>query len=371
MSVPPTNPPGPYTYPDPPVTTPPVDVVDHLAPTLIDPVPARRQVPLWIPIIAVGGLLAAAIFGIANLTNQGKTQAITPVAVVTTTVTPETTAEALAPAATPTQTPLVIVVTATPLPQETPPQPQPTAVPVQPQPTAVPQPAPVTTVADPTATPRPAPTAPPVVAQPTPTQPPAPTQPQPTPVPPTATQAQPTAAPTTTLPAATVAQPTPVPASPTPSKPAPTATLVPLNSQTIGLFRTEWEKWHGQPEERDNGLFYENGKYMVVFYEDRISRLERLYADNPVTLDAARNESKTFLPQDAKLVGTSTGPDNMPVDLYKSEALKTYFASVNDPDFWKGGEPGNFIVQYRKSEKDQNLISAIVITLGNNPQKQP
>jgi hypothetical protein len=117
-------------------------------------------------------------------------------------------------------------------------------------------------------------------------------------------------------------------------------------------------------------VYYENQKYLVVFFEDRIISLERLYADGSVALDAARTESKIILPQDSKLVQTYNGPDNTPVDLYKSEALKTYFASVKDPNFWKGGEPGNFIVQYRKADKD-NMFNAIVVRLGNNPQKQP
>jgi hypothetical protein len=109
---------------------------------------------------------------------------------------------------------------------------------------------------------------------------------------------------------------------------------------------------------------------VVVFYEDRIARLERLYGSNPVTLDAARAESKNFFPEDSQLVQSYLTPDNVQVDLYKSETLKTYFAGVTDPDFWKGGEPGNFIVQYRKSDQP-DLYSALVLTLGNNPQKNP
>jgi len=386
MSVPPPNRPGPYTYPDvnapqvygkvPDYVVPPVSpndpaYVDPLAPSLIDPAPVKRlrPVPLWIPIIAVGGLVAAIIFGIASLNNQNKSPVNTPVAVITATegvgaASPDATSQVVViPAAT--STPLIIVVTATPLPQVAD-QPQATPVPDQPQPTAIPQPAQPTPI--PTATPRPAPTVPPVVVPPT-AQPAGPTQPQPTPVPPTATTAP---APTATLPPATIVQATTAPVNPTatPAGPSPTATQVPLNSQSIGLFKTEWEKWHGQGDQRDNGLFYENQKYMVVFFEDRIVRLERLYGNTPVTLDAARAESKTFLPEDAQVVQTYIGPDKTQVDLYKSEALKTYFAGVTDPDFWKGGEPGNFIVQYRKADA-ANMFSAIVITLGNNPQMQP
>lgn len=382
MSVPPNRPDlGPHRYPEAnssqihgrvpgpdfvnlPVSPNDPAFVASLAPSLIDLTqPKRRPVPLWIPIIAVGGLLAAAIFGIASLNNQNKSPEITPVSVITATqgvISPVATIQVVIPAAT--STPLVIVVTTTPLPKVTP-LPQATAVPVQPAPDA---PAP-------TATPRPAPTVPPVVVPPTavpvvPTQPQT-TQPQPTPVPPTPTLAP---APTATLkPAPTVSQTvTPVKPTVTPVQPAPTTTQVPLNSQSLGLFKTEWEKWHGKGDQRDNGLFYENQKYLVVFFEDRIVRLERLYGDAAVTLDAARTESKTFLPEDTKPVQTYIGPDNTQVDLYKSESLKTYFASVTDPDFWKGGEPGNFIVQYRKANA-ANMFSAIVLTLGNNSQKQP
>ncbi|MBN9392906.1 MAG: hypothetical protein J0I20_33050 [Chloroflexi bacterium] len=388
MSAPPSNRPGPYTYPEvhpvPPVVTtgtvPPLIPADPLypeplEPTLIDTVRARRKrVPLWIPIIGIGCLVAAVIFGIANINRTPTTlptaSPADAVAATENAVVPAEAATATVIAATPTIM-QVVVPPSTPTPEgaaqpapTTTLQPQDTAVVVPPTATQPARPvAPTEEPPAPTATPRPAPTVPPVVVAPT-TQPAPPTQPQPT-----ATQAP---APTSLLPSApvqTTAGSAPT-ATPGPTQPAATPTQVPLNSQGLGLFKSEWEKWHGQGEQRDNGIYYENEKYLVVFYEDRISRLERLYGPNPVTLDAARAESKNFFPEDSKLVQSYLTPDNVQVDLYKSVTLKTYFAGVTDPDFWKGGEPGNFIVQYRKSDQ-ANLYSAIVLTLGNNPQKNP
>ncbi|MDB5082998.1 MAG: hypothetical protein JWP00_4922 [Chloroflexi bacterium] len=389
MSVPPPNPLDPYNRPtinpapvyrqgpgpDYVVPVQPVDPLytDPFAPSIIENLPSKRRVPLWVPIIAIGGLLAAAIAGISLLNNQNRTQTYTPVAVITVSNSPTVTqsGQVVVPAAT--NTPVIQnLPTATPLPQNVPAQaaPAPTATPPPAQ--AAPPPAAANAPA-PTATPRPAPTvppgahpAPPPVAAPTPAP------------PPTAAPAAPAAAPTPTAvlqPTATPvkAQPTatPVPPTATATQAAPTATPVPLNSRAIGLFKTEWEKWHGQGDVQEKGVYYENKKYLIGFFQDRIIRLERYYDPAaPVTLDAARTESKTFLPEDAQLVKTYDGPNNIPVDLYKSEALKTYFAGVTDPDFWKGGEPGNFIVEYRKSDKE-NMFSTIVITLGNNPQKQP
>jgi len=380
MSAPPSNRPGSYPYqevrPVPPVspagTVPPVLPLDPepLEPSLLETVRTRRKpVPLWIPIIGIGCLVAALIFGLANFNQpQTQTQTTTPAAVITATEGATATPGA---AASPTIV-QIVVPPSTPTPQPAN-QPAPTVTAAPPPPTSqgpaqavAPTVAPV---AEPTATPRPAPTAPPAVpptAMPTlPNQP----EPTPTPAPPTATKAP---APTATLPPAQ-SQPAPAPTTPPTAGPSPTAappTQVPLNSQGLGLFKTEWEKWHGQGDPKDNGVYYENQKYLVMFFEDRIVRLERLYNPDPVTLDAARQESKNFLPEDAQLVQSYIGPDNVPVDLYKSETLKTYFASVTDPDFWKGGEPGNFIVQYRKSNQP-NMFSAIVITLGNNPQQNP
>ena len=217
-----------------------------------------------------------------------------------------------APAATPTS--VVVVVTATPQPTLT--LTLSTATPMAPTPTLTPAP--------PTPTPIPL-TSTPVPSTPT------PVPPTPTPVPPTAT-------------------------------PAAGLSVDDFASGGLGLSQSKWEQAHVQSSTGPGWINYDDGRYSVTFMDGNVWYLERNFTGDQLTLDKARVEGASLIPEDSELVRTYS-PEGFPeliVDLYLSESLKNRFES----DVWTKGEPGNFIVIYGVYDE---RVSNIVIGTGNNP----
>lgn len=138
-------------------------------------------------------------------------------------------------------------------------------------------------------------------------------------------------------------------------------------SNGLGLNRCEWEKVHGVPEHKDSMYYrYEGQRFFVHYLDGRspelVADLIQQYPESAqVSVQAARAESKQLLPTDASFVRTYES-NGQTVDLYYSDALKDSFS---DEYFWRGGDPGNFIVLY-KVDHNAN-VDSFVVTTGNNP----
>ncbi|MCA1633222.1 MAG: hypothetical protein LC785_06020 [Acidobacteria bacterium] len=163
------------------------------------------------------------------------------------------------------------------------------------------------------------------------------------------------------------------PANQSASQPvAPQLTLTPSGpayaSGGLGLDRAEWERSHGNGTPDNPGspmMFgYEGGKFQVQFSSVRsgnVEYIERVWGDrNAVPIEEAREESKQFIPADAKFVKTYTSRSGSTVDQYRSESLKGRFSD----DDWTGGKPGDFIILYRNQT---GRTTTFIIGTGNNP----
>lgn len=136
---------------------------------------------------------------------------------------------------------------------------------------------------------------------------------------------------------------------------------------TLGLAKADWDRALGSPKHNPVGWEeYEGGKYVVMFMDGNVWRLERIWdPKSPVTMDAARTESKLLMPDDAVLVKTYTAMGDRTIDLYKSQWLMDRFKDTKDKaSLWVGGESGNFIVLYRAGT---GKVTSIVMGLGDNP----
>lgn len=157
----------------------------------------------------------------------------------------------------------------------------------------------------------------------------------------------------------------------------PTNTLAPAGepessntaaSGGLGLSQTEWEQTHTQTGKDILGSIYDE-KYVVVFQADNVWYIERQWStENAVTPDAVEAESQSLIPADSQFVKTYT-PEGRPettVNLYMSESLKSRFNPEDSitGDWWTGGEPGNFTVQYNQYDAG---VTRMIIALGNNP----
>ena len=159
---------------------------------------------------------------------------------------------------------------------------------------------------------------------------------------------------------------TPVPPTPSPTMtPSQEPTTIPddFASGGLGLSQETWEQAHTQSSTGPGGYVnYDDESYSVVFMDHNVWTLERNFGDNQPTLDEARVEGSSLIPEDSQLVETYS-PEGFPeltVDLYLSESLRDRFES----DVWIGGELGNFIVIYGVFDEK---VPRIVIGTGNNP----
>jgi len=167
---------------------------------------------------------------------------------------------------------------------------------------------------------------------------------------------EPTSTPTSTMAATATAMP-----SATPTE-VPTGEATPYASGGLGLSKEQWEEEH--VETRRDGMFvdYDDGRYSVIFIEDKVNHVELNFADTQPTLAEARELAGSLFPEDADLVETYS-PEGFPeltVDLYMSASLQERF----DSNWFTGGEPGNFIAIYGVFD---GKVPRVVIGLGNNP----
>ncbi|MCG3208597.1 MAG: hypothetical protein FOGNACKC_02208 [Anaerolineae bacterium] len=190
-----------------------------------------------------------------------------------------------------------------------------------------------------------------------------------TPIQPTATSIPPT--PTPLSPAST---PTPTPTS-VPSTPTPAPIFASDNgdgysSGGLGLSRSDWEQNHTATNLDYNplGTGYDH-TYDVMFQVGNVWYIERQWpAGDAATVDIIDNETQNLIPADSQFIKTYS-PDGRPettVNLYFSESLKSRFDSADNEfgNWWAGGEPGNFIVQYNKYDFG---ITRMIFSIGNNP----
>jgi len=149
-----------------------------------------------------------------------------------------------------------------------------------------------------------------------------------------------------------------------------TQSQTPIQSQGLGLSKTDWDKFHGPGVPIAPGVpsfRYENNQYQVIIANDQVAQIERRWLSQPISLDLAKEQSKKLYPTDAKfiksLVATHT-KDNL--DVFFSDMAKQAFASIPSTiPLWPGGSPGNFTVTYHTTANNQ--IESIVIALGINP----
>ncbi len=153
----------------------------------------------------------------------------------------------------------------------------------------------------------------------------------------------------------------------------PVAQAPPAFSRSLGLTRSEWEQVHGAPI--DNlGTIYQYGaergiRKDVIFSNDFV-RILYWQIDSPVSAGDALSATDLYKPSDAQYV-RSYSPEGRPettVQVYTSAMLAERLGT--DPQFWIGGEPGTFIVQYNEYVDHHQLpvgVSQVILSTGNNP----
>ena len=192
-----------------------------------------------------------------------------------------------------------------------------------------------------------------------------------------------TAKPTSTLAPTGTPEPTDTPqptATPeTTATPEPTATSKPVDTPTrvvapssptgafssggLGLSKAEWERQHNPDEDSYDIGYYDDGKYLVLFDEDKISEIELMFDRLDLTLDEARTEAESLIPEDNRSIETYS-PDGFPewtIDVYSSESLIGQYES----DWvWLDSDPGTFSILY---EIYEDFVARAVITTGDSP----
>jgi hypothetical protein len=136
----------------------------------------------------------------------------------------------------------------------------------------------------------------------------------------------------------------------------------------LGLSQAEWEKRHVLTGKDVFGSIYD-GEYIVAFQVGNVWYIERQWtAENAVMPEVVEADNRTLIPNDSQLVNTYS-PEGRPetvVNLYFSESLKDRFRSEDSltGDWWVGGQPGNFAVQYNLYDFG---VTRMIIAIGNNP----
>lgn len=178
--------------------------------------------------------------------------------------------------------------------------------------------------------------------------------------------AAPTVRPTPTLRPTEAPRPTPtLRPAPTAAQPAATATPAPVDVRSIGLGRTraDWERSNGKPQKSDGiGATYADGIYYVVFDNDRVAHLERIWGDaNAKTVDFVLGATKSMIPADAKEVRAIKSAGGSPGILYHSGVLASVFPAAS----FINGDPGDFVLLFRTNSAGS--VTSAVMGLGNNP----
>lgn len=136
----------------------------------------------------------------------------------------------------------------------------------------------------------------------------------------------------------------------------------PFVSGGLGLVRAEWEKVHGQPSRSSIFLEYDGGRLVVGLLEGNIWHIERVWMRNDaVSLEAAREDARVYLPEDATLAESIDRGDGRIVDVYRSESLARRFGSTA----WNGGTIGTFSIQYRFRSATDRLVTSAMYRLGD------
>ena len=226
----------------------------------------------------------------------------------------------------------------------------------------------------------------------------------PTPLP-TATLASPTAMPRLSPTVIVVATSTTVPTSAATSTVAPTDTPIPtettvpteiplpptltpiaststpevqqIESGGLGLSISQWEAMHGPPSgDGPNGTYYEGQKYDVVSFDGPIQRIFVTYGDaRPASVEVAQLESKTLIPNDAKLLQSRKISDidsTVYSDVYRSESLAAVIDALppvqGSSRPWRGADPGTFEVRIRAYEMLDGGVPWVSIALGKDEE---
>jgi len=75
-----------------------------------------------------------------------------------------------------------------------------------------------------------------------------------------------------------------------------------------------------------------------------------------VSLDAARDDVRGYLPSDANLTQSVDKGDGRIIDIYTSAILSSRFGSTA----WNGGKVGTFSIQYKfRAPSDRMVVSAM------------
>jgi hypothetical protein len=130
----------------------------------------------------------------------------------------------------------------------------------------------------------------------------------------------------------------------------------------LGLTRAEWEKAHGQPSRASIFLEYDGGRLVVGLLESNVWHIERIWMRNEaVSLDAARDDARGYLPSDANLTQSVDRGDGKIVDVYTSTILANRFG----PTAWNGGKPGTFTIQYKLRAATDRMVVSAMFRLGD------
>ncbi len=143
-----------------------------------------------------------------------------------------------------------------------------------------------------------------------------------------------------------------------------------FSSGGLGLSQLDWAQGHIETslDYQVIGTGYDN-KYDVMFQAGNVWVIERQWGSNELPLiDVVEAESKTLIPSDSQFIETYSpiGRPETTVNLYFSESLKSRFKNEDSSfgNWWTGGEPGNFTVQYNVYD---GRVGRMIIGIGNNP----
>ena len=161
--------------------------------------------------------------------------------------------------------------------------------------------------------------------------------------------------------------------------PEPTATPRPVDTPTrevvpssptgafssggLGLSKAEWERQHNADEDSYDMGYYDDGKYLVLLDEGKISEIELMFDELDLTLDEARIEAEFLIPEDNQVV-ENYSPDDSPewmVDVYRSESL---IGQYEADWIWFDSDPGTFSILYAVHD---GLVARIIIATGDSP----
>ena len=157
--------------------------------------------------------------------------------------------------------------------------------------------------------------------------------------------------------------PEPTPATtPAPDRTAPAGNRATYPSQGLGMAKARWESLHGRAEDEDTGR-YENGRFVVEFWDDRVWRLERTW-DEPATSQDARAAAARLMPQDAVLQDTDDADPASRVEVYESASLAERFSASGGDDPWGGATPGTFVIAYDNAGDE---VTRLTLAVGDAP----